>query len=146
MRASNILQLGIKELRGLARDPMLIALILYAFTLSIYTASRAMPETLNRAVLAVVDEDRSPVASRLIGAFYPLYFMPPALISQSEMDRRMDAGTDISPSTSRRASSRTCSPDGHRRSSSTSMRRASRRPSPAAATSRRSCRPRSRNS
>ncbi len=94
MRASKILQLGIKELRGVARDPMLIALILYAFTVSIYTASRAMPETLNRAVLAVVDEDSSPVASRIIGAFYPPYFMPPALISQSEMDRRMDAGID----------------------------------------------------
>ena len=33
MRASNVLQLGIKELRGVARDPMLIALIVYAFTL-----------------------------------------------------------------------------------------------------------------
>jgi len=94
MRASNVLQLGIKELRGVARDPMLIALILYAFTVSIYTASRAMPETLNRAVLAIVDEDRSPVAARIIGAFYPPYFMPPALISHAEMDRRMDAGID----------------------------------------------------
>ncbi|WP_422017550.1 ABC transporter permease [Reyranella sp.] len=94
MRVANVLQLGVKELRSVARDPMLIALILYAFTVSIYTASRAMPETLNRAVLAVVDEDRSPVAARIIGAFYPPYFMPPALISHAEMDRRMDAGID----------------------------------------------------
>ncbi len=46
MRLSHILQLGIKELRGLARDPMLLALIVYSFTLSIYTTSRAIPETL----------------------------------------------------------------------------------------------------
>ncbi|MGD9881196.1 MAG: ABC transporter permease [Reyranella sp.] len=94
MRLANILQLGIKELRGLGRDPMLLVLIAYAFTLSIYTASRAMPETLNRAAIAVVDEDQSPVSSRIITAFYPPYFVAPRLISQHEMDSRMDAGLD----------------------------------------------------
>jgi ABC-2 type transport system permease protein len=94
MRAATILQLGIKELRGVARDPMLLALIVYAFTISIYTASRAMPETLSRAVVSVVDEDRSPVASRVVGAFYPPYFLAPRLVSHAEMDRRMDAGID----------------------------------------------------
>jgi ABC-2 type transport system permease protein len=94
MGIRNIFQLGIKELRGVARDPMLLILIVYSFTLSIYTSSRAMPETLNRAVISIVDEDRSPVASRIIGAFYPPYFLPPQLITQAEMDSRMDAGVD----------------------------------------------------
>jgi ABC-2 type transport system permease protein len=94
MRLANILQLGIKELRGVARDPMLLLLIVYAFTISIYTASRAMPETLSRAVVSIVDEDRSPVASRIISAFYPPYFLPPQLISHAEMNSRMDAGID----------------------------------------------------
>jgi len=94
MRTDNILQLGIKELRGLARDPMLLALIAYAFTLSIYTASKAMPETLNQAAIAIVDEDRSPISSRIITAFYPPYFLTPKLITQQEMDTRMDAGLD----------------------------------------------------
>jgi ABC-2 type transport system permease protein len=73
---------------------MLLVLIVYAFTVSIYTGSRAMPETLNRAVISIVDEDRSPIASRIVGAFYPPYFLPPQLISHAEMDRRMDAGID----------------------------------------------------
>ncbi|MGE0232132.1 MAG: ABC transporter permease [Flavobacteriaceae bacterium] len=94
MRVANITQLGIKELRGLARDPMLVVLIVYAFTLSIYTASTAMPETLNMAAIAVVDEDQSPVSSRILTAFYPPYFSIPKLISQREMDRRMDSGLD----------------------------------------------------
>ncbi|MGE3873955.1 MAG: ABC transporter permease [Parvibaculaceae bacterium] len=94
MRLANILQLGIKELRGLARDSMLLILIAYAFTLSIYTASRAMPDTLNHAAIAVVDEDQSPVSSRVILAFYPPYFTIPQLISQHEMDVRMDSGRD----------------------------------------------------
>jgi len=94
MRGANILQLGVKELRGLARDPMLLILIVYSFTVSIYTASTAMPETLNRAAIAIVDEDQSPVSSRIITAFYPPYFSVPKLISQYEMDRRMDSGLD----------------------------------------------------
>lgn len=94
MRAANIVNLGLKELRGLARDPMMLGLIVFAFTFSIYTASTAMPEQLNKTPIAIVDEDRSPLSIRIIDAFYPPYFMPPALISQDEMDRRMDAGMD----------------------------------------------------
>ena len=94
MRLTNIVQLGIKELWGLIRDPMMLALIIYAFTISIYTASKAMPETLNRAAIAVVDEDQSPISARIITAFNPPYFSIPKLITQSEMDRRMDAGLD----------------------------------------------------
>jgi ABC-2 type transport system permease protein len=94
MRAGNIVQLGIKELRGLLRDPMMLVLIAYAFTVSIYTSSKAQPETLNQAALAIVDEDRSPAATRIITAFSPPYFSVPRLIAQSDMMMRMDAGLD----------------------------------------------------
>lgn len=94
MRVTNVLKLGIKELRGLRRDPMLLALIVYAFTLAIYTRARAMPETLNQAAIAIVDEDQSPVSSRIVTAFYPPYFVPPHLISPHEMDSRLDSGLD----------------------------------------------------
>lgn len=94
MRAANIVQLGIKELRGLISDPIMLLLIVYSFTFQIYTAYRALPETLNRATIAVVDEDQSPVSGRIISAFNPPYFMIPKLITQPEMDTRMDAGLD----------------------------------------------------
>lgn len=94
MRGANILQLGIKELRGLASDPVLVFLIVFAFTISVYTVSRAMPETLNRAAIGIVDEDQSPVSVRISAAFYPPYFTPPKLIAPQEMDARMDAGID----------------------------------------------------
>jgi len=94
MRLSTIQQLGVKELRGLLRDPMLLLLIVYAFTLSIYTAATAMPETLNNAPIAIVDEDRSALSARISSAFYPPYFGRPQFISLSEMDQRMDAGLD----------------------------------------------------
>src|SRR6218665_584082 len=94
MLSSNIFQLGIKELRGLLRDPMLAFLIVYAFSLSVYTASTAMPETLNNAAIAIVDEDRSPVSGRISTAFYSPYFARPQMITAAEMDERMDAGLD----------------------------------------------------
>jgi ABC-2 type transport system permease protein len=94
MRTANILRLGVKELWGLARDPLMLVLIVYSFTLSIYSGSTAIPETLSKAAIAVVDEDGSPVSSRIATAFYPPYFVPPRLISLEEMDRRMDAGLD----------------------------------------------------
>ncbi len=94
MHIANIFNLGFKELRGLARDPVMIFLIAYAFTLDIYAGATAMPETLNRAPIAIVDEDQSPVSSRIATAFYPPYFVPPQLIGTYEMDARMDAGLD----------------------------------------------------
>ena len=94
MRTDNIVHLGVKELWGLLRDPMMLALIFYAFTVSIYTAATAAPESLNKAPIAIVDEDQSPLSQRIIGAFYRPYFMPPKLVTASEMDARMDAGLD----------------------------------------------------
>ena len=94
MRARNIFHLGIKELRSLWRDPIMLVLIVYAFTLSIYTRATAIPETLNKAPIAIVDEDRSPISARIASAFYPPYFLPPELITPAEMDARMDAGLD----------------------------------------------------
>ena len=90
--AANILHLGVKELRSLYRDPIMLALVVWAFTFAVYTAATAVPDTLSRATIAIVDEDQSPLSARIAGAFYPPYFMPPVLISQAEMDTRMDVG------------------------------------------------------
>jgi ABC-2 type transport system permease protein len=94
MRPANILQLGIKELRSLLRDPVMLVLIVYAFSISIYSAATAMPEVLHKAPIAVVDEDRSQLSQRIIDAFYPPYFKQPVLITHKEMDARMDGGFD----------------------------------------------------
>jgi ABC-2 type transport system permease protein len=92
--SSNVVQLGIKEIRGLMRDPIMLVLILYSFTISVYTAATAAPETLNRATIGIVDEDHSPLSGRIATSFYPPYFVKPQLITSVEMDRRMDLGLD----------------------------------------------------
>ena len=88
----NIYRLGIKELWSLLRDPTMLVLIVYVFTVGVYTAATAMPDTLHNAPIAIVDEDNSPLSQRIISAFYPPQFNPPLLITPHEMDRGMDAG------------------------------------------------------
>lgn len=90
--AANIYRLGIKELWSLARDPIMLVLIAYTFTVSIYVAATAMPDSLHKAAIAVVDEDDSPLSARIASAFYPPHFMPPARVSLAEVDPGMDAG------------------------------------------------------
>jgi len=89
---ANIYHLGVKELWSLWRDPMMLFLIIYTFTVAVYTAGTAMPETLHRTPIAIVDEDDSALSQRIIGAFYPPSFTPPVRISQAEVDPGLDAG------------------------------------------------------
>ena len=89
---ANIYRLGVKELWSLCRDPMMILLIVYVFTAAVYTAATAMPETLHKAPIAIVDEDDSPLSQRIVSAFYPPPFIMPQMISMSEMDEGMDDG------------------------------------------------------
>ena len=91
-RLKTIYRLGVKELWSLIRDPMMLVLIAYTFTLSIYVAATAMPETLHNAAIAIVDEDGSPLSARIAQAFYPPHFNTPRLLTLTEMDAGMDSG------------------------------------------------------
>jgi ABC-2 type transport system permease protein len=94
VRAKNLLHLGIKELWSLARDPIMLLLIVFAFTMSVYSTASSLPDTLYQAPIAIVDEDQSVLSQRIIDAFQPPLFMPPKMVSREEMDTRMDAGLD----------------------------------------------------
>lgn len=89
---ANIFRLGVKELWSLARDPMMLVLICVSFTLMIYTAATAVPESLHNAAIAVVDEDASPLSARITSAFYPPHFNRPEMVTSAEADAGMDAG------------------------------------------------------
>lgn len=88
----NIYRLGIKELWSLLREPTMLVLIVYTFTVAIYVAATAAPENLHNAVIAIVDEDGSPLSARIVGSFYPPHFKTPRLITHAEMDIGMDNG------------------------------------------------------
>jgi ABC-2 type transport system permease protein len=88
----NIFHLGVKELRSLGRDTLMLVLIGFAFTGQVYLTATGLPESLHKAPIAIVDEDRSPLSSRIVNAFYPPHFLAPAIIDQYAMDPSMDLG------------------------------------------------------
>ena len=94
MNLRNTFNLGVKELRGLWRDPVMLVLIVYSFSLSIWTSANVSPEALTNAAISIVDEDQSHLSARITSAFYPPYFVEPQMTTTAEMDRRMDQGLD----------------------------------------------------
>jgi len=90
---ANIFNLGVKELRSLSRDIVMLLLIGWAFSISIYTAATATPETLNKAAIGIVDEDQSELSNRIVAAFYPPYFNLPKMMTTAEMDAALDNGS-----------------------------------------------------
>jgi ABC-2 type transport system permease protein len=90
-RAANVYRLGIKELLSLQREPMLLFLIAFAFTLQVYS-SAGEPETLHNTPIAIVDEDGSPLSGRIVSSFYAPRFMTPVMATLAEVDAGMDRG------------------------------------------------------
>ncbi|MBG7618636.1 ABC transporter permease [Herbaspirillum sp. AP02] len=89
---ANIYRLGVKELWSLLRDPAMLVLIAYTFTLSIYVAATAMPESLHHAAIAIVDNDGSPLSARIAATFYPPHFKVARLVTAQEADAGLDDG------------------------------------------------------
>jgi len=92
MRLSNVYRLGLKEMVSLRHDPVLVLLIIYAFTFSIIAPARGVKLELENASVAVVDEDRSQLSMRMSDSLRAPYFQPPAQIDIGEVDAAMDAG------------------------------------------------------
>lgn len=88
----HIARLGVKELLSLARDPVLLFLIAYAFTFSVYTPSKSAVMDVINASIAVVDEDHSEASRRIRDAFLPPLFLPAAEIPFGEINRVLNEG------------------------------------------------------
>jgi ABC-2 type transport system permease protein len=88
----HVFHLGIKELLSLARDPVLLFLIAYSFTFSVYTPSKSAVMDVINASIAIVDEDDSEAARDVQDAMLPPLFRPAAQISFRDINREMDAG------------------------------------------------------
>ncbi len=88
----HIFHLGIKELISLSRDPVLIFLILYTFTFSVYTPSKSAVMDVVNASIALVDEDQSDASRAVQDAMLPPQFLPPRLIDWADINPDMDRG------------------------------------------------------
>jgi ABC-2 type transport system permease protein len=90
--ATNIFHLVIKELRSIRADPVMLVLLIYSFSLSVYTvATGAVTDATNLSV-GVVDEDGSDLSRRIAEGLRRPTFQPPVHITASEIDPMMDKG------------------------------------------------------
>jgi ABC-2 type transport system permease protein len=88
----NIFWLGLKELRSLTSDMVMVVFVIYAFTLAIYVQATGTSSEVNNASIGFVDEDGSALSKELFNAFYPPRFKQPELISADQVEREMDRG------------------------------------------------------
>jgi len=91
-RIGKIFWLGTKELRSLLRDPVVLTLLLYAFTVSVYTRAEGASSEVHNASLGIVDEDSSRLSRQIASSFRLPYFKAPAMIGADEVDTGMDSG------------------------------------------------------
>ena len=91
-RLRNIYNLGIKELRSLLGDKAMLTLIVFAFTISVYSSATVLPGSLHLAPIAIADMDQSQLSNRIVNSFYRPWFLPPEMITADEMDAGLDAG------------------------------------------------------
>ncbi|ELP5867787.1 ABC-2 transporter permease [Escherichia coli] len=88
----NIFNMGIKELRSLLGDKAMLTLIVFSFTVSVYSSATVTPGSLNLAPIAIADMDQSQLSNRIVNSFYRPWFLPPEMITADEMDAGLDAG------------------------------------------------------
>ncbi len=89
---ANAYWLGLKELMSLARDPVLLTLMVFCFTFSVYSVAHGVRTEVRNAAIAVIDGDGSQLSRRIIKALQPPYFLPPVMIDRSEADEGLDRG------------------------------------------------------
>lgn len=88
----NVFILGLKELRSLRADPVLLFLIVYIFSFAVYAVATGAKLEVSNASVAYVDLDRSELSGRIIEAILPPEFDRPQEISASEIDQLMNDG------------------------------------------------------
>jgi ABC-2 type transport system permease protein len=88
----NIWWLGLKELRSLCSDVVMVLFVAYAFTMAIYVQATGTSNEVNNASIAFVDEDDSALSMEMMNAFYPPRFQRPALIAAEDVEDAMDKG------------------------------------------------------
>ena len=88
----NIWLLGVKELRSLLADPILLLLVAYMFSVAIYAVATGARTEVRNAAVAYVDLDQSGLTGRIVGAILPPEFETPQRIEPSELEQVMDSG------------------------------------------------------
>lgn len=91
-KAATVFWLGLKELASLRRDPVMLALIVYAFSVAVYAVATGARMELTNAAVAIVDADRSELSRSITAALLPPYFQTPDEVTHAGIDSALDSG------------------------------------------------------
>jgi len=89
---ANIFWLGTKEIRSFFRDFVLVAFVVYAFSLMILAQAHSYSQEVHNASIGIVDEDHSELSRRIAHAFLPPYFHEPRQIAERDIVPLMNLG------------------------------------------------------
>jgi ABC-2 type transport system permease protein len=90
LHLANISRLVIKELRSIRADPVMLILVIYAFTIAVYSVSTGASTEAQNLAVGIVDEDHSQLSRHLRSALLPPIFQPPVVIPASAINSEMD--------------------------------------------------------
>ncbi len=88
----NIFWLGTKELRSFLYDYVLVAFVVYAFSLQIMAQANSYSQEVHNASVALVDEDHSELSRRIGRALLPPYFQLARPIAERDIVPLMNLG------------------------------------------------------
>lgn len=88
---SNVFNLCRKEWQSLLHDTILLAFIIFSFSLSIYSQATGTSTDLKSAAVGIVDEDRSPLSLRLTDALLPPEFGKVTPVSHGEAEQGLES-------------------------------------------------------
>ncbi|AWN36337.1 ABC transporter permease [Methylobacterium radiodurans] len=90
--AANVLRLVVKELYSIRADPVMLFLVVYAFSFAVYTVAAGASTEVRDLTIGVVDEDRSDLSRQIVSALVPPLFKKVVPITPAEIDPAMDSG------------------------------------------------------
>jgi ABC-2 type transport system permease protein len=92
----NIYYLTIKELRSIRADHILLVMVLYTYTIAVYTVATGASTNPQDLTVGVVDEDNSNLSRQFLQVLnQPPLFKRAVLINANEIDSVMNAGRMI---------------------------------------------------
>jgi len=91
LHVANIYRLFLKELSSIRSDPIVLAVIAYTFTISVYAVATGASTEAKNLSIGIVDEDHSDLSRRIADGFTRPTFQPAVQISAAEIDAAMNS-------------------------------------------------------
>ena len=92
LRLANVFRLGVKELYSLRADPILLVMIIYAFTFAILAQATGAKTEVENVAVGIVDEDDTELSRRIAGAILEPQFKRAVQLTPNQIDPVMNSG------------------------------------------------------